>query len=120
MGVTRLIVDLTEICTGQAGSLGDIAGLVDLLCNHVEAMDGLEEAGSNNSNSTAPPEISSDDSSAPAEQAAEHLPQVSHPQPDVIWSSFHSSISRNRSSALKREKNARAHRQWWTSHPPNE
>jgi hypothetical protein len=111
MAVTRLIVELTESRTDQAGSLGDIPGLVDLLCNHNEAMDGLEDVGDDNNTNKTPQGIAFEDPPAPAEQAANHLPQVSQPQHNVIWSSFCYSIFRNRPSVLKKGKNALVHRQ---------
>jgi hypothetical protein len=80
MGVTRLIVDLTEYRTDQAGSLGDIPGFIDLLCNHNEAMDGLEEAGNDKNTNKTPQEIAFESPPPPEEQAANDLPQVSPPQ----------------------------------------
>jgi hypothetical protein len=80
MGITRLIVDLTEYRTDQAGSLGDIPGLIDFLCNHNEALDGLEEAGNDNNTNKTPQEIAFEAPPPLEEQAAKHLPQVSKHQ----------------------------------------
>lgn len=98
MAVTRLIVELTKSRTDQAGSLGDLPGLIDLLCSHNEAMDGLEEAGHDNNTNKTPQEITFERPPALAEEPAKHLPQVSLPQYNVIWPSFCCSIFRNRPS----------------------
>jgi len=76
MATTRLIVDLANQRTGQAGLLEDVQGLVDLVYKHNGAIEGLEDTGNNSDAHHSRQDTVSEGLSAPRGSVAEKLPQV--------------------------------------------
>lgn len=73
MAVTRLIVEATDPHQDHPGVLGDINSLIELLANHDEDMEGLENTSGDNNHD---PEVVTEIYPERADNVVGHLPQV--------------------------------------------